>query len=157
MAPWRIVESPFSTDSLAMRNYLPMLLDQTTVVPNTVIRGRVNVNSASHAVLRGVPGMDDRLVQAIVANRRAAADDPERRHPTWLLTEGLVGVPQMKLLLPYLNCGGQVYRAQVIGYFEEVGPLARAEVVIDATVTPPRPIYWTDLSVRRREFSRDEL
>jgi len=157
LPPWRIVESPFSTDSLAMRNYLPVLLDQTTVVPNTVIRGRVNVNSASQAVLRGVPGMDDRLVQAIVANRRAAADDPERRHPTWLLTEGVVGVPQMKLLLPYLNCGGQVYRAQVIGYFEEGGPLARAEVVIDATVTPPRPIYWTDLTVRRREFSRDEL
>jgi hypothetical protein len=155
--PWRIVESPFSTDRLAMRNYLPVLLDQTTVLSEAVIRGRVNVNAAPRTVLRGVPGMEDRLVEAILSGRHTAGDDPARRHPTWLLTEGLVDVAQMKTLLPNLTCGGQVYRAQVIGYFEEGGPIARAEVVLDATVRPPRPVSWTDLRLHGRGPSRDDL
>jgi hypothetical protein len=155
--PWRIVESPFSTDRVAMRDYLPVLLDQTTLSAEPVIRGRVNVNAAPRTVLRGVPGMDDHVVEAILANRQAAGDDPARRHPTWLLTEGLVELAQMKALLPYVNCGGQVYRAQVIGYFEEGGPMARVEVVVDATVTPPRPVSWTDLRLRGGGPSREEL
>jgi hypothetical protein len=157
LPPWRIVESPFSTDRLAMRTYLPVLLDQTTVRPDVLIRGRVNVNSAPRTVLRGVPGMEDHLVEAIISSRRTGNDDPERRHPTWLLTEGLLDIAKMKVLLPYLTCGGQVYRAQVIGYFEEGGPIARAEVVVDATLTPPRPVSWTDLRLRGRGFSREEL
>ena len=156
LPPWRIVESPFSADRLAMRSYLPVLLDQTTVVPDAVLRGRVNVNAAPRAVLRGVPGMEEHLVESIVSGRRTAGDDPERRHPTWLLTDGLVDVQQMKVLLPHVTCGGQVYRAQVIGYFEEGGPIARAEVVVDATVTPPRPVSWTDLRLRGRGFSHED-
>jgi hypothetical protein len=151
------VDSPFSVDRATMREYLPILLDETTVTPDKVLRGRVSVNTAPRAVLRGVPGMDDRLVEAVVANRRTAAKDSERRHAVWLLTEGLVEIPQMKTLLPYLTGGGQVYRAQVVGYFEEGGPIARAEVVLDAAVTPPRPVLWTDLRLRGRGFSREEL
>jgi hypothetical protein len=153
----RVVESPFSADRAAMRTYLPVLLDETTVAAGSVIRGRVNMNTASRVVLRGVPGMDDRLVEAIISDRRATADDAGRRHPTWLLTEGLADLQQMKALLPRLNCGGHVYRSQVIGYFEEGGPMARAEVVVDATVIPPRPVMWTDLRVRGRGLSREDL
>lgn len=152
----QIVESPFASDVAAMGEYLPRLLDETTVIPDSVIRGRVDVNTATRAVLRAVPGMDERMVEAIVANRNGAEVE-ERRHPTWLLTEGLLSIPQMEAVLPYLTCGGQVYRAQVIGYFSEGRPVARAEVVIDATVTPPRPACWTDLRSRGRGFSREEL
>jgi DNA uptake protein ComE-like DNA-binding protein len=153
----QIVTSPFSTDREAMRKYLPVLLDETTLIAGNVIRGRVNLNTATRAVLRGVPGIDDHLVESIVSNRHAASDDLDRRCPTWLLTEGLVDIPQMKALLPYVTCGGQVYRAQVIAYFEEGGPVARAEIVLDATLTPPAPVSWTDLRVRGRGFSANEL
>ncbi len=152
-----IVISPFSSDRQAMQKYLPVLLDETSLTAAKTIRGRVNLNTAPRAVLRGVPGMDDRLVESIVTNRRAAGQDVERRYPIWLLTEGLVGLPQMKTLLPYLTCGGQVYRAQVVAYFEEGGPVARAEIVLDATLTPPAPVAWTDLRVRGRGFSADQL
>ncbi len=65
-----------------MRNYLPVLLDQTTVVSDAVIRGRVNVNSASRTVLRAVPGMEDYLVEAILSKpphrrRRSRAPAPD--------------------------------------------------------------------------------
>ena len=151
------LESPFSNDRSAMQEYLPILLDETTLTADTVIRGRVNINSASRIVLRGVPGMDERLVEAICSNRSDETENTERRYPTWLLTEGLVELQQMRVLLPNVTCEGEVYRAQVIGYFEESGPVARAEVVVDATQRPPNPVLCNDLRIRGRGLSRHDL
>jgi hypothetical protein len=155
--PPQFVESPFTTDVTAMRTYLPKLLDETTEVSDTIIRGRININVASRTVLRAVPGMEERFVEAIVSGRNNGDEEADHRYPIWLLTEGQVTLAQMKALLPYLTCGGRVYRAQVIGYLEDGGATSRAEVVVDATVTPPKPVSWTDLRVRGRGFSRDEL
>ena len=51
----------------------------------------------------------------------------------------------MKALQPYLTGGGDVVRAQVIGFFDESGPSMRVETVVDATTNPPRQVYWKDL------------
>jgi hypothetical protein len=59
----------------------------------------------------------------------------------------LVDLPQLKTLLPYVTTGGDVYRAQVIGYFDDKGPATREEVVIDATSSPARQVYWKDLKM----------
>jgi len=63
----------------------------------------------------------------------------------------------MKALFPFVTCGGDVYRAQVVGFFDDYGPVARAEVVIDATSDPPRQVYYKDLRLLGRGFSIDEL
>ena len=42
----------------------------------------------------------------------------------------------MKRLLPLVTTGGDVYRAQVVGFYDAEGPAARLEVVLDATETP---------------------
>ena len=63
----------------------------------------------------------------------------------WLLAEGLVDWPKLKALWPYVTGGGDVARAQVVGYDERPGPTMRVELVIDAAHTPPRQIYWKDL------------
>ncbi|MBN2477370.1 MAG: general secretion pathway protein GspK [Pirellulales bacterium] len=145
--PYSLVENPLDDDPASVRVYLPELLDHATVDPRKVIRGRVNVNSAPRAVLAGVPGLDGALVEQIAAARRrpGARDDAGRRHVTWLLTEGLVDLPKMKALLPYLTTGGDVFRAQIVGFFDEPAPTARAELVIDATESPPRQLYYKDL------------
>ena len=142
-----ILEPSFPDDPQAMRDYLPTLLDHATVDTSPVIRGRINVNEAPRTVLRSVPGMDDTLVDRIVSARgpQGNPQDPGRRHATWLLTEGLVDFEQMRALLPYLTSGGDVFRAQVVGCFDGPGPAGRVEVVIDATSTPPRQVYWKDL------------
>lgn len=155
--PPTVVDSPFLNQTAAMRDYLPRLLDQTTVLPEPVLRGRININLAPLAVLRAVPGINPRLVTQIIAARSRAPDDPRRCHATWLLAEGLVDLPTMRALLPYLTAGGDVFRAQVVGFCDEGGSLAQAEVVIDATVSPPRQVYYRDLQLTGRGFPRDVL
>jgi hypothetical protein len=136
-----------------IRQHLPRLMDRTSVVSDPVIYGRVNVNLAPREVLRAVPGMDAALVEQVLRARRAPGrDDPERRDPTWLWSEGLVDLAQMKALLPYLTAGGDVVRAQVIGWFDAPGPSMRVETVIDATTDPPRQVYWKDLRLLGRGY-----
>ncbi len=142
-----ILKSPFGDVSTSLGDSLSRLLDQVTVVPGPVIRGRVNVNLASREVLRAVPGIDDFLADRIAAGHNSQAEygDPTRRHAIWLLTDGLVELDTMRKLMPYITGGGDVYRAQIVGFFDHPGPSARVEVVIDATTKPPRQVYWKDL------------
>jgi hypothetical protein len=125
-----------------------------------VIRGRVNVDLAPREVLLGVPGMDEATVGRIVASRGSRGSpgtDSTPRHATWLLTDGLVDLNQMKKLLPCLTVGGDVYRGQVIGFYDRSGPIARAELVVDATGRPPRRVYWKDLRLFGPGYSREFL
>jgi hypothetical protein len=157
--PPPVLSSPFQNDRVAMEDYLPKLLDAVTVTSEKVIRGRINVNEAPRAVLLGVPGLSESLADQIVNARRLrpSEDDPERRHPTWLLTEGIVDLETMKQLTPYLTTGGDVFRAQVVGFFDAGGPSARADVVVDGTVSPPRQVYWKDLRLLGRGFSAEDV
>jgi hypothetical protein len=157
--PPPILESPFEDDHLAMEDYLPKLVDATTVTGDKILRGRINVNEAPRAVLLGLPELDRSVVDQIIAARglRPADSDPDRRHVTWLLTEGIVELEQMKALLPYLTTGGDVFRAQVVGYFDDSGLSARAEVVVDGTTSPPRQVYWKDLRLLGRGYSPETL
>jgi len=155
----KVLASPLANDPIAMRDYLPKLLDRAAVTAAPVIAGRVNVNMAPRAVLRAAPGMDSALVERILAARgsRLTQDDPSRRHPTWLLTEGLVDLPRMRTLLRYLTTGGDVQRAQVVGFFDQAGPSLRAEIVVDASTRPARQIYYKDLRLFGRGYPLESL
>ncbi len=144
-----ILASPWSDDPGSLRESLPSLLDQCTVIRSPTILGRVNVDWAPGEVLRAVPGIDDAMADRIVASRGAGTqhDSASRRHALWLLTDGLVSLDGMRGLLPYVTGGGDVYRAQIVGFFDHPGPSARVEVVVDATVRPPRQVYWKDLKM----------
>jgi hypothetical protein len=103
--------------------------------------------------------LDEGMVRQILSAResRTAGQDPERRHPVWLLFEGIVDLEQMRKIYPYVTCSGSVYRAQLVGGYEDQGPTARAEVVLDATRHPARRVYWKDLRVLGRGFSWETL
>lgn len=142
-----VVDSPFSPLPLLMSTYLTDFLDNVAVNPAPAIPGRININQAPRAILAGIPGIAPELVDEIVSKRSPEPEDgdDDRRHETWLLTEGLVTLDEMKSLLPYVTAGGRVYRAQVVGYFEDSGPATRVEVVFDATTPVPRLLFWRDL------------
>lgn len=139
-----VYASPLALDSGSLRQALPGLLDATTVEQGDVLYGRVNLNLAPREVLRAVPGMDEGLVEQIVA-ARATRRDAQMAHPAWPLVEGIATLPQMQAVFPYLTCGGDVYRAHIIAQDPRLRRVLRAEVVIDASVSPPRQAYWKDL------------
>lgn len=154
----RTVRSPLKASRRVYRETLPTLLDYVCVGSDPVVRGRINVLEAPEEVLLAVPGITEGLARRIKTQRQAAsAGDEARRHPTWLLADGLVDLEHMKKLLPYVTCGGDVYRGQVVGFFDEQGPVSRAEVVIDATSAPARQVYYKDLRLLGRGFAIDAL
>jgi hypothetical protein len=101
--------------------------------------------------------LSEEVVQAILENREAESDDPNRDYETWLLTDGLVTLDEMRLLVPLLSGRGDVYRAQVVGYFETSGAAHRAEVIIDATTVNPKIVAWRDLTHLGRGFDLSVL
>jgi hypothetical protein len=70
----------------------------------------------------------------------------DRATTGWLLIEGLVDLPTLRKLDPYLTARGDVYRAQILGHFDVGGPVSRIEAVIDATAIPPKVISRRDMS-----------
>ena len=73
------------------------------------------------------------------------------------MTEGLVTLEEMKNLLPFVCVGGDVYRAQIVGYFQGGGPSVRAELIFDATGTEPRVLFWRDISHLGRGYALETL
>ncbi len=143
-----VIGTTFPDGPIAMSTYLPQLMDQCTVYPEPTIPGRVNINEAPRAVLQAIPGMEAELVDAIISARLEDPDDEtdHRKDETWLLTTALVSLDEMKALMPYVTTGGDVYRAQVIGYFDRGGPATRLEVVLDATRDLPGILMWRNIS-----------
>ena len=150
----------FKDDILAMGQYLPKLLDYAAVNTAELIPGRLNVNQAPKALLLGLPGLEPEMVSEIVLSGELdpfISYNPGRRYETWLLTEGIVELNQMKLLMPLISSRGDVYRAQIVGYYDEGGPAARIEAIIDGSRVNPRLVFWRDISHLGRGYSLDTL
>ena len=150
------VASPFDAKVSGGSDRLSKLLDYGTTSRAVVITGRININEAPLEVLRAIPEMTENTASQIIARRQAIAASSRRtalRHPTWLLTEELVDLPQMKSLWNRITTGGSVYRCQVVGFLDDQGTASRFEVVVDATVKPPRQVFFKDLTMYGRGFS----
>jgi type II secretory pathway component PulK len=143
------VESPFSEELGQMARYLPILMENLSVNPSAVIPGRININQAPSAILSGIPGLLPEQVDRIISNRdlEVTVERPDRAYETWLLTEGIVTLDEMKELMKFVTAGGNVYRAQIVGFFDEPGPTTRIEVIIDSTSPgATKMVFLRDLS-----------
>ncbi|HPM84317.1 MAG TPA: type II secretion system protein GspK [Candidatus Anammoximicrobium sp.] len=147
--PQTILFCPLDDNAQAVPEELPRLVDLTTTTDQPVLYGRVNINEAPRCVLLGVPGLDAAVVDRILSLRETVADasDLANRNALWLLTENLVDRPAMKALWPYVTGGGDVFRAQIVARRSDTGRTARAEVVVDGTVSPPRQVYWKNVTL----------
>jgi hypothetical protein len=153
------VESPFTDDASAMRDYLPKLFDNFAVNSEKSIPGRININQAPRVLLLGIPGLEVNAVDQIIATRQpqSTGERPDQQYETWPLTDGIVDLDEMKRLMPLITAGGDVYRAQIVGYFDEEGPAYRIEAVVDATHMPPVVRRRRDLVEQGPGFSLDVL
>ncbi|MEM0925712.1 MAG: type II secretion system protein GspK [Planctomycetota bacterium] len=148
-------QSPFSV--LTAPSYLPLIMDRLSTSDAPMMPGRINLNECPAELLYGNPFLDEEQVQLILEARGGEADDENRFFETWLMVEGIVTLDQMRNLLPLLTGGGDVYRAQIVGYFEKTGLAHRQEVIIDATTVNPKIVSFRDLSHLGRAFDLSVL
>lgn len=153
----RTYSSPFPEDIISMGIYMPILMDTLTTQEVEVMPGRINLNECPAELLYGIPLLSEEAVEGILETRDVNSDDPNRQFETWPLVEGLVTLDEMRLLTPLVTCGGDVFRAQVVGYFEQSGVSSRSEVIIDATTVNPKIVFWRDLSHLGRGFDLSVL
>ena len=129
---------------------LGKLLDKTTTMSGQELPAKVNINTAPQEVLLTLPGLTEADVDGIVAKRPqyTGGDTPDTVYGTiaWLLQDGTIPVATLQSLERYATARTQVYRVQSIGYFDEGGPMARVEAVIDVNQGKPRLVYYRDLT-----------
>jgi hypothetical protein len=144
-------KSPFSLDGADAEEQFLKLLDTATEYEESIVYGRININAAPLCVLEAIPGMTTEAVSQIAA-RRVKVDESGRyqrrqQHPTWLAAEGIVDLPTLSQLWHNITCGGDVWRGQVVAFYDGKGPAARLEFVIDTTMKPPRQVYQKNLTL----------
>ena len=140
--------------------YVDNLMDNAAANSNPTIPGRININQAPRSILMGIPGISEEIVDRIIQERIPdPAEDVSKLQPTeaWLLKNLIVDLDEFRQMLPFICVGGDVFRAQVIGYFEDGAASSRIEVVIDRTTTTPRIRLWRDLSHLGRGYSLEML
>lgn len=144
--------SPIEDNPLALADALPILMDKLTTVDAEALPGRINIMECPYEILSGIPGLTDEVVQKIVEARNDGAQTDNRKFETWLAVEGIVTTDQMRGFLPLMTCGGDVFKAQVIGYFEGSSAFARAEAIISGVEATPKVLFMRRLDHLGRGF-----
>jgi hypothetical protein len=154
-----IIDSPIN--ELNMGSTIPLLMENLTTVSGDNIPGRINIMQTSRQVLLGVPGMTEEIANRIIQVREQELDgglaDNYRRYETWILIQQIVDLPTMKVMTPFICARGDVYRAEVVGYFQDSVATSRAEVIFDTTLPIPRLLFWRDKSHLQSGYSIDQL
>ncbi len=139
-------------------------MDNMTAYEGEAIPGRINIMQAPRRILLGIPGLDEETVDTIITRRQGDYEllapegvDIFRQHETWLLSENVVDLATMQIILPFVCTGGEVYKAEVVGYFNDLVGATRAEVFLDATQPLPRILFWRDKSHLPIGYSIDIL
>jgi hypothetical protein len=160
----KTLDSPWTDAPNEMLSYLPILMDTFSISDETTILGRVNINEARYETLIGLPGMTEELASYIInqqmidAGGQPLSDQIAQRATTgWLAMNGQVDLPTLRTLDQFITARGDVFRAQVVGHFNEGGPVCRLEVIIDATQQPPKLLQMRDLTDLGLGFSPAQL
>jgi len=142
---------------LAGRRLCPVCGALYSLSPNAPAMAEVCDYDGSKLVVRE----DDReeVVTEILSRRDTEPDgqNPNRKYETWIMTELIVTKEEMQQLLPFVCAGGDVYRAQIVGYFPDGSASSRAEVIFDATQAVPRILRWRDMSHLGRGYALETL
>jgi hypothetical protein len=103
------------------------------------------------------------IIEGILAERICdpnLIDQPEMNYPFWPYTHGIVtDLETMKKLEPYFCTQGAVFKANVVGRFDEQSPVIRLEVWLDASATdkPARVIRIRELTELGPGYSAERL
>ena len=155
----------------ASRTVLELFLAQDDILTDQTYELTGQLDSASQ--LAAVVGLGSEtsfssipiedIIEGILAERISDPNQielPEMNYPFWPYTHGIVeDFETMKKLEPYFCTQGSVFKTQVIGRFDEMSPVVRLEVWLDATELgkPARIIRLRELTELGPGYAADML
>ena len=77
--------------------------------------------------------------------------------PAWLITQLNISPTVMDKLDKYITTKSQVYRFQVLGYFDGGGPMVRLEAVVDTNNGSPMILYQRDITELGKGFDLQNM
>jgi len=143
--------SPLQTtmDKDTLRAMLTLFFDKCSTSSDYEIPARININTCPADVLTAL-GINESDTEKLMQLRPTPDMDPTLipyyKTPAWLITEAGLSPTTVSKYSKFITTYSQVYRFQVVGYFEFRGPQVRLEVVVDANNGRPRILYWRDLT-----------
>lgn len=144
--------SPLSSLPLDLANSTPQLMDYLTTVDATAIPGRINIMECPQEIMRGIPGLTDEVVDQILEARVDGSDSPTRDFETWLAVEGFLTMDEMRAIMPLVTCGGDVFKAQIVGYLEGDAAFSRIEAIISGAGEVPNILFFRRMDHLGRGF-----
>jgi hypothetical protein len=135
------------------------VLDKLTTSDEPARGGRININTATRPVLLSVPNLTEVKADQIITMRESEVDRTisPQRHAVWLLASSVVTLEEMKQLDQFITAGGDVYSAQIVGFFDGLPARSRAQVLFDRTEATTLIVGWEDLSQLGPGFSAANL
>ncbi|MFH1418854.1 MAG: hypothetical protein ABII12_11295, partial [Planctomycetota bacterium] len=162
---WPVFKNLTDDEPPAGEEDLPLILDRLTVDDTPVYAGRINVSTASPAVLSTMvaclpgeptPEEIDAIVSAIVSARSEVSGE-ERATPAWLLSSGALDETKFRVLLDgkdlvepkpggIITARSSVFRVETIGYADHVGVVERLNVVFELRGPIAQVLYHRNLT-----------
>jgi DNA uptake protein ComE-like DNA-binding protein len=151
-SPWQDSPGLYSSTFLDV-------LDKLTTSDEPARGGRININTATRPVLLSIPNMTEAMADQIITTREVEVDRTisPQRHAVWLLANGVVTLEEMKQMDQFITGGGDVYSAQIVGFFDGLPARSRAQVLFDRTEDTTLIVGWEDLSQLGPGFSAADL
>jgi hypothetical protein len=144
--------SPFTSLPGDLALSTPVLMDYLTTVDAPAVPGRINIMECPQEILRGIPGLSDEVVDQILEARVDGSDSPTRNFETWLVVEGYLTMAEMRAVLPLVTCGGDVFKAQIVGYMEGDAAFSRIEAVVSGAGDVPMILFFRRMDHLDRGF-----
>ncbi len=133
----------------SLRTTLNVLFDKCSATADAELPARININSCPPDILTAM-GINEADTEKLLSYRPTPDMDPNTiayyKTPAWLVTEADMSPTVIKAFSQFITTYSQVFRFQVVGYYEYRGPQVRLEVVVDANNGRPRILHWRDLT-----------
>ncbi len=127
--------------SLTPEEFIP-IVDRLTTSNQTTLTGMINVNTAPREVLLCLPDLDDSDVDALTQKRADPTTD--LTNVGWV-AEALD--PEKAVAIgSYITARSYQFSADIVAVSGDGRAFRRYRAVIDARNSPPRVVYWRDLT-----------
>lgn len=145
-----LLESPWSADPATARRMLPVFEQSLTMTDDMVLSGRISINEAPESVLRSIPGMSEsaaRTIARIQPQIQSESTSGEFLSVAWLVGRGILSLPELREMAPYITTGGDVRSGVCLGQMQGDTAISAIRFRMDCSGLSRRILSLQDLPV----------